>query len=470
MYVVLSFSILRLKRRKKKSEKKRGCVEISSNISLVEEISNPGFINSYLPNGILLVKNDESFTISQANHGFFDLVGYTREDLRERFSNKLMAMLHPEDAQKTFDMLSFRMTTSSTSAFSVSSRIANKYLGHKVIQFSGMLMADGNGSEDICFVLTDITSHIDTLNELEQERDFNSLIASMTNSSFFDLNLSTEQLRLSKSLADRLELPILLDNFPYILEDLGIISKGVNEFLSVKLMNSTTSNFEEQLPLTSPDGETLWFLVNFSVLRDENSTPLRVVGKLTDITNHQNQIKELSSKADYDQLTNIYNKAKTESLIKSFLSNANPLKNTGALMLIDLDRFKEINDSFGHRYGDDVLVDVANTLTDMFRTNDIVGRIGGDEFFVFMKDFKNVDIVQQKARTMCQRLERTYTQNDHSITVSASIGISIYHQSGTDFNTLYENADIALYGVKKDGKNNYRVFNNEERPIYLAAR
>ena len=166
----------------------------------------------------------------------------------------------------------------------------------------------------------------------------------------------------------------------------------------------------------------------------------------------------LREQAEIDGLTGLYNSATTRSKIKQLLSVPHSSEENQIFILFDLDNFKKINDNFGHSTGDQVLIDVGNKLKQHFRSTDIVGRLGGDEFIAMLCDVKSDHYVDIIASSLCRELTQTYTQENISITVSASIGIAVAPQDGTTFEELYKKSDAALYQVKKSGKNGYRLW------------
>jgi diguanylate cyclase (GGDEF)-like protein len=127
-----------------------------------------------------------------------------------------------------------------------------------------------------------------------------------------------------------------------------------------------------------------------------------------------------------------------------------------ALMCIDLDNFKSINDLFGHLYGDNVLKEAAGIMKNLFRSDDVLGRFGGDEFVIFVRAIPNIDFVKEKAAELNSRLNKTYEKDGVECTVSASIGIAIFPSDGTAYSVLHQKADEASYAAKKSGKNTYR--------------
>ena len=166
------------------------------------------------------------------------------------------------------------------------------------------------------------------------------------------------------------------------------------------------------------------------------------------------QLETYKRLAFIDELTSVFNKSGLESNVSACLR----LDKKYAFMMIDLDCFKDINDNFGHQYGDKVLKEVASIITDNIDKDDIVGRLGGDEFVVLYKYDTN-EQVSKKAEQLKMMLFRTYSEHEVSVEISASIGIALAPEDGDNFNQLYLNADTAMYKVKKSEKNGYVFFN-----------
>lgn len=169
--------------------------------------------------------------------------------------------------------------------------------------------------------------------------------------------------------------------------------------------------------------------------------------------------QELEQKADTDLLTGLNNKLATERKIKEYMQK-NP-DGTGMMMLLDLDNFKKINDTKGHAFGDEVLRTLGKNLSPLFRASDILGRIGGDEFMVFLKGVSTREDVEKQARKIVQFF-RSFQAGDYvKYSATASIGVALYPRDGADFDSLYKATDAALYISKKNGKNQV-AFNDEE--------
>lgn len=168
----------------------------------------------------------------------------------------------------------------------------------------------------------------------------------------------------------------------------------------------------------------------------------------------------LLEKSQTDPLTGIYNRDAFEQLVINYLNTKNPLL-YGVFIIIDIDYFKQINDSFGHKIGDDLLKDFSQLLKEFFSLEDILCRWGGDELIVFMKDIEenNLKIVNQKLQQLCQLMNKDITYNGCSQKISLSIGATIVKED-LGFNEIYQKADTLLYEVKRNGRNGFKIGNS----------
>ncbi|MCG2642772.1 diguanylate cyclase [Bradyrhizobium sp. CCBAU 11434] len=165
--------------------------------------------------------------------------------------------------------------------------------------------------------------------------------------------------------------------------------------------------------------------------------------------------------ASHDSLTDLPNRETFNGLLRGAIDDAQRHDHRFALLFIDLDRFKVINDSLGHEAGDLLLLEVANRLRGALRASDVVARLGGDEFVVILDQCGEIDDVQRIATGLLAALAEPMELAGHECHTTASIGIAMYPANGADAQTLTKNADMAMYLAKEDGKNGYRFFSNE---------
>lgn len=186
------------------------------------------------------------------------------------------------------------------------------------------------------------------------------------------------------------------------------------------------------------------------------------VGYAKDITDQKNQTQELLEQARHDSLTQLYNNRTGKELIDRYLQAKDPYASCG-MLVIDLDFFKNVNDCYGHLFGDKVLQEFARLLRTLFRSSDILVRFGGDEFVVFLKDIPNTTLLQ-KTRQLSESVQQVkFWENDYRMTCSIGACFLPENTAGYSFDQLFENADWALYQAKQNGRNQYVFCDNLRR-------
>ncbi|RHP45266.1 sensor domain-containing diguanylate cyclase [Clostridium sp. AF32-12BH] len=172
---------------------------------------------------------------------------------------------------------------------------------------------------------------------------------------------------------------------------------------------------------------------------------------------HTRDRKELVHSAQIDGLTAVYNKEHTQPVIDAFLRTCRP-DTLHAFLILDIDKFKDVNDTWGHAVGDLILQRVGAFLKNQFRDDDIIGRIGGDEFVILMKNIGNKDIALNRVETMLNQIRSIKQPEMDNQSITFSVGVAFSPEQGIRFDNLYRNADKALYQTKRGGRNNYTVY------------
>lgn len=183
-----------------------------------------------------------------------------------------------------------------------------------------------------------------------------------------------------------------------------------------------------------------------------------VINVLSKIKSNEKK-RQLEVKADTDLLTGLNNKLATERKIQEFIEK-NP--DTQSMMfMLDIDNFKKINDTMGHAFGDEVIRSLGQQISAIFRTSDIIGRAGGDEFIIFLKNVSDAAAVRKEAKKVEDFFKDFKAGEYVKYSATASIGVAIYPQEGADFESIYKAADQALYKAKKRGKNQLAFYKDE---------
>lgn len=190
---------------------------------------------------------------------------------------------------------------------------------------------------------------------------------------------------------------------------------------------------------------------------DENGNVSGIVALINDVTEMQLLKMELEKRSRTDSLTGLLNKQATEELVSKIIHDA-PQSTSGALLMIDVDKFKHINDSYGHIAGDRVLTAIGHTIRDSFKGMDVIGRIGGDEFMVYLRDIHKSDTAICLAVNISDKVRHLFPDEDFGKYVSISVGIAMFPEHSSNFEGLFRAADLALYDVKANGRNSCKVF------------
>lgn len=206
----------------------------------------------------------------------------------------------------------------------------------------------------------------------------------------------------------------------------------------------------------------MWIYHRGRLVTDENGkkTFLVVISDITDEKLVQNQInrnaQKLMEKAELDGMTSLYNKVSMQAAVEECISTSG-VGSCHAMLMIDTDNFKSVNDTFGHQYGDKIITFVADSIRKIFRGTDFVGRVGGDEFMVFMRHTSR-HITEERARQLNDAIRRDLREDDKLVSISCSIGIAFFSQDGDTYQKLFAAADDALYKAKEAGKNCYKIY------------
>lgn len=185
------------------------------------------------------------------------------------------------------------------------------------------------------------------------------------------------------------------------------------------------------------------------------------VATMTDITSRKKAEEKLRFRADHDALTGLPNRSLFSDRLQTAMAKAHRHGDRFALMLVDLDRFKGVNDRFGHLAGDALLVEVARRLRDCVRGSDTVARLGGDEFAVVLDEVDGFDDAREVAERICVDMARPFELPEGTAEIGASVGIALGPDGSADAEELIRRADAALYSVKRGTRGTFRFFEAE---------
>ena len=205
------------------------------------------------------------------------------------------------------------------------------------------------------------------------------------------------------------------------------------------------------------DGSAYLEKLIIHTVTDDHNNVISRIGSISDITVEKASQEAITHQAQHDFLTNLPNRLLFSDRFEQQLAFANRHDTKFAVIYLDLDKFKPVNDTLGHQVGDLLLIAVAERLVELVRKIDTVSRFGGDEFAILVSEVDSMDDVITLANKVVFTLSRPFLIETHTVNVSASLGITLYPENGTDIDTLMSKADTAMYQAKRDGHNNYVI-------------
>lgn len=209
------------------------------------------------------------------------------------------------------------------------------------------------------------------------------------------------------------------------------------------------------------NGEIFPEWLTISVMSDERGKVSHYVALFTDISERKRQEAQMRYMTEYDFLTDLPNRALINDRVQQAIAAAQAEGHEMAVLFVDLDHFKNVNDSLGHSLGDELLKEVAHRLSQILREADCVGRTGGDEFVLLLQTLSKHEEAAQVAERILHALRQPFMLSGHAVRISASIGISIYPKDGRDLNGMMTSADLAMYHAKAGGRDAFRFYSSQ---------
>ncbi|WP_174875141.1 sensor domain-containing diguanylate cyclase [Vogesella oryzae] len=224
-------------------------------------------------------------------------------------------------------------------------------------------------------------------------------------------------------------------------------------------LRGDSDSYEAEYRTIGPDGRITWLWDRGRVLeRAADGTPLRIMGSHVDITPRKENELALLRMARHDALTGLPNRAEFYHQLGDAIADAGRQARGLAVLFVDLDLFKELNDRFGHVIGDKALCAVACELRQIVREGDLVARLGGDEFILFLRDEAGCPSVEHVSQRILAALNRSFSLDGNLVALGASIGTSLYPADGSSAEALVQHADAAMYAAKAGGRSRVRHY------------
>ncbi|MBE6906757.1 MAG: sensor domain-containing diguanylate cyclase [Ruminococcaceae bacterium] len=408
-----------------------------------------------LPGGVLRCKNDDRWTVLFANTGFFRFLGCTKQEFSEIYHDQAISIIHPDDYRKISANRSFLLTFGSVLADEYRVICADGTI--KWVWLNTELVEDATGEKSFYCTFTDITPMKETQEQMMVNQRLYEIVLDQTQDTVFEWNILENTAYFSKNFYKKFGYEPSTSNFPECIEQHDNIFKGDLE--SFRKIGRQLINGEKfatgEFRVKKADSSFLWCSVSATAILDQDGKAYKAVGILSDIDAQRQVLQTAKEYAQKDSLTGLYNKGATESRIRAYIEQK---KAPAALFIIDIDNFKRVNDTLGHLYGDAALKEIAYAVKSLFRSSDVIGRIGGDEFVVFLEQISDENTVYKKAGNITEIFRHAFAQTNVNYQMTGSIGVAFYPKDADNYPELFDKADIALYFAKNHGKNQFAAY------------
>lgn len=281
-------------------------------------------------------------------------------------------------------------------------------------------------------------------------------LSNLANEFIYEYDCSKDRLSFSQEFSRLFGIPEQIEQVKLLVEGKLPAKETIapNLFALFQHMAVVRNDANPEVLCRLPGGEQRWYRSTQTEIKDREGTVLYVIGKITDVQEEKEEKAQLERRILIDGLTGIYNSVASKDFIQERL---NKLDQCGALLIIDIDRFKEVNDRLGHYTGDIVLKEVAELFRAVCAADDIVGRLGGDEFVLFVSSAGDKQKLEAFCTRLCHLVRKEYTNEDGaSCRVSISIGAAMARQP-CPFAELYQAADKLLYRSKEKGRDCFTI-------------
>lgn len=415
-------------------------------------------ITNSLPGGVAQFAFRSELTLLYASDGFYRLTGYTREELRGKTGVDFLKLMVPEeDVSHIHKRVREQLETGNK--LKLEFRIKRKNTALMWVRMDASISRNSGNQDVIRCIFVDITSEKLLRQELEIEQKRYRIITEQLNDIFFEYNFQNDSMYASSKWQEIFGHLPPQEHFISALLHGKMVYEDDKVFLEkiLERVRKGQPTSEVEIRVRKEGGGYMWASVSVTVICDESGNLVKAIGKISDIDERRRERDKLISNAQHDPLTGLYNKIAVESFIRSCLRSSDG-NIRHAMMIIDVDDFKGINDHLGHLVGDAVLSEISEKLQTVFRSTDLIGRFGGDEFLVFLKNVGDWEQVAQKACAVCDIFRQTYTGENRDYKISGSVGISIFPEHGKNFYDLFQAADTALYAAKNKGKNGFVIY------------
>ncbi len=410
-------------------------------------------------------RNDRMMTLEDFDDKICHILGYDRQDLQEAMGSELVGWIVPEDREMVRQKIAQQLQAGKS--LELEYRLRHRD-GHMIWVLNRCrLEVCGDGSEVFSGFWMDISASKQSQDAMRDQLDRHKIILSQTENVMFEWDVDEDSAVFSDNWIEIFGCePLTWGLSKRIATDSHFHPEDTGQIL--ELFHSMKEGMDYQVcevRLAKADGRYLWCRIRATARRDDRGELRKIVGIIINIDDEKRSAQALQERAERDVLTKLLNKHAARQQVERYLESFGGNLEC-ALFIIDLDNFKTINDRYGHLFGDAVLVQVAKEIRRFFRAQDIVARIGGDEFLVLMRGISDGRIVEDRCRRLVEAFHNVMGQQLGKNRLSCSVGVALYPSHGSSYAELFQRADQALYHAKDTGKDGFAVYDSTDTGYY----
>ncbi len=410
-------------------------------------------------------RNDEHWTMEFVSDGCYHLTGYRPEELLHNSHLSYKGLEHPEDRARVREEITAALLENRR--FFVEYRIQCRDGEIKWVWERGVGIHDEAGNViTLEGFVENVTERKLSTQALQQaERSFRSIFENATEG-IFQTSPDGRYLNVNPALAAIYG----FSSGAELIASIGDIQHQIYtdpsrraEFMRLMRESGVVTNFVSEI--RRKDGDDIWISENARAVQDEAGNLLFYEGTVEDVTETKLNQEKLEHLANHDPVTGLPNRLLMNDRLRQMMLSAQRSKSIVAVALVDLDHFKLINDTFGHNRGDQLLQTMSHRMLACVREADTVVRLGGDEFVLLLSGAGRGEAMSQVVQRVLQTIARPSQIEGRELSVSCSVGVSIFPRDGRDVQTLLKNADTAMYKAKELGRNNFQFYSPEMNTV-----
>ena len=416
-------------------------------------------------------RNDRNLTLVQFGNATATLAGYTQRELRERFDNRLINLVHPDDREPLWATL--REQFQKGNVADAQYRVIDRDGSVRWILSRNHLAAGDDGQEYIYALTIDNSGSHQAYDALQNKLARYEIILAQTENVLFEWDYRNDFITFSDTWEKLFGFAPIENNVRLHLAHGTFFHPDDVKILEEHITNMENGSDYEmaEVRIAAAQGRYLWCRFRATAIRNADGELLKISGIIINVDAEKQSSQALQERAEQDALTKLLNKYAGRKQAEEYFARQTQDVNC-ALLMIDLDNFKPVNDRFGHLFGDTVLAKVAQILKKLFRSHDIIARVGGDEFMVLMRGISDRELLENRCRQLIGQISAAFADMNQQMQqpLGCSVGVAVTPTHGRSYFELFQHADQAMYQAKSKGKNTYAFYDAEKASGYSQER